>query len=200
MLCYISKASKQKLSSLVTCRLLKSYLTLDLLFISPVTLTLKSLTAPQKTQKCTIHSGYKWRDKREYGCRLFMNVQKEKDESFFFPLALGMTGENVSRICWCFLLFLRCHFLPLSSAVPPPSLSLLARAQATAHLDSAAQRHRMLSPCLFTAPAGSVLSAVSGVLGGAVGQVPAEWCGGAGGGGCLSRAGCVSRASCRSRM
>lgn len=59
MLWYISKASKQKLSSLVTSRLLKSYLTLDLLFISPVTLKLKSLTAPQKTQKCTIHSGYK---------------------------------------------------------------------------------------------------------------------------------------------
>lgn len=47
---------------------------------------------------------------------------------------------------------------------------------------------------------GSVLSAVSGVRGGAAGQVPAGWCGGAGGGGCLSRAGCVSSASCRSRM
>lgn len=47
---------------------------------------------------------------------------------------------------------------------------------------------------------GSVLSAVSGVRGGAAGQVPAGWCGGAGGGGCLSRAGCVSSASCRSRI
>lgn len=47
---------------------------------------------------------------------------------------------------------------------------------------------------------GSVLSAVSGVRGGAAGQVPAGRCGGAGGGGCLSRAGCVSSASCRSRM
>lgn len=47
---------------------------------------------------------------------------------------------------------------------------------------------------------GSVLSAVSGVRGGATGQAPVGWSGGAGGGGCLSRAGCVSSASCRSRM
>lgn len=131
-----------------------------------------------------------------------MNVQKKKKKRMkvfsFLSLSLGMTNET-------FLGFADVFSFPpvalsLTSALPPPSLALLARAQAAAHLDSAAQRHRMLSPCLFTAPAGSVLSAVSGVRGGAEGQVPAGWCGGAGGGGCLSRAGCVSSASCRSRM
>lgn len=119
---------------------------------------------------------------------------------FFFPhLSLGMTNETFLGFADIFFSFPPVAF-SLTSALPPPSLVLLARAQAAAHLESAAQRHRMLSPCLFTAPAGSVLSAVSGVRGGAAGQVPAGWCGGAGGGGCLSRAGCVSSASCRSRM
>lgn len=60
------------------------------------------------------------------------------------------------------------------------------------------QRHKMLSPCWFTALAGSGLSAVSGVRGGAAAGCGVSGVGGAWG--CRSSAGCVSRASCRSRM
>lgn len=137
MLWNISKASKQKLSSLVTSRLLKSDLLLTFYLSVLLHLCLKVKLHLQKTQKCTIHSGYKSRHKREYECRTFMNVQKEKKKGWKFFLS------SPSLLEWRMKTFLGSvdvfsfssrAFFPSNFCSSPSLSSLLARAQAAAHL------------------------------------------------------------------